>query len=152
MCKGAGNIPSFPVTWGSGVLERNIEQVSVTGRSGTVFKWRNPSGGTRACQWLGFQSNSFNGKTFLFQAWMKFVGGVPSPSSNFGLKVCGTFYNSAISQCDADEWCRVSERVHCNGGDGNHVILIFDTVATAGQVVKIYDVSMILSGRFPSTQ
>merc|ERR1719494_1500032 len=63
-------------------------------------------------------------------------------SEEFGLKVCGRFYNSFISKCAANKWCEISETVYCNGGDRNYIVLIFDTVSTKGQVVKMHSVTL----------
>ena len=130
-------------------LEEEVFTVTARNKSatsGTVITWRNLKGGTRACQWFGFQSDSYKGKFFKFKGWIKFVGSVPPQSSNFGLKVCGQFYNSFISKCAPDTWYHISELVHCKGGDGNHIILIFDSVSTKGQVVKLYDVTLMEIG------
>ena len=108
----------------------------------TVLTWTNVKGGNAPCQWFGFHSDSYEGKTFNFNGWIKFVGQIPPMSEEFGLKVCGRFYNSFISKCAANKWCEISETVYCNGGDRNYIVLIFDTVATKGQVVKMHSVTL----------
>ena len=120
------------------------EEITLQGRNETktVFTWTKLESGGRAWQWLGFKSNLFRNKDFEFTAWINFVGEKPPQSSNFGLKVCGRFYNQFLSTCVADEWCLINESVYCDGGDDNHIILIFDTVENIGQQVKMCDVNL----------
>ena len=137
--------PSWPAKYYDGQLSLNNEVLS--GKTKTVFAWSNPNGGARSCQWLGFRSDSYKGKHFKFEAWINFVGSVPPYSYNFGLKVCGRFYVSFISKAVANSWYRISESIHCNGGDKNHIILIFDGVVNKGQMIKMYDISLKESGK-----
>jgi len=127
---------AYPVFSGSGRVDLTQEVVPSTGNREFVLEWTNVNGGASSNQWLGFRSTSFTNQDFIFDAWVQFVGSVPPSSGNYGLKVCGTFYNNFIDRCKPDEWCQISEEVHCNGGDSNHIILIFDTVTTKGQKVK----------------
>ena len=137
---------AYPVFSGSGRVDLTQEVVPSTGNREFVLEWTNVNGGASSNQWLGFRSTSFTNQDFIFDAWVQFVGSVPPSSGNYGLKVCGTFYNNFIDRCKPDEWCQISEQVHCNGGDSNHIILIFDTVTTKGQRVKFSGV-FLTSGK-----
>ena len=108
-----------------------------------VIIWQNTEGKVGAGQWLGLRSTKNADKDHRVQAWIKFIKQVPSPSYNFGVKVCGRFYNDFLAYCVADKWCRISQMVHCKaGGDGNAIILIFDSIPHQ-QMVKIYDMKIL---------
>ena len=138
--------PSWPVKFYDGQLSIKDEVALVPGQKEKVLTWSDPNGGAKGCQWLGFRSDSYKGKNLKFEAWINFVGSVPPNSNNFGLKVCGKFYVSFISKAVANSWYRISEDIYCDGGDGNHIILIFDGVATKGAVIKMYDISLQETG------
>ena len=119
-------------------------QEMVPGKDDTdhVIVWENVDGGPAAWQWVGYKSDAFKNKRFHFSAWIKFVDSVPPETWNFGLKVCGTFYNTFLKTCTANKWCRISECVYCDGNDNNFIILIFDTVARKGQIVKMHKITL----------
>ena len=113
-----------------------------------VLTWKKLKSGERPRQWLGFRSSLFRHKGFEFSAWIKFVKEKPPTSDNFGLKVCGRFYNQFLSNCTAGEWCLLKEDVYCDGGDYNSIILIFDSVKEKGQQVKMRDVKLREIGKY----
>lgn len=45
------------------------------------------------------------------------------------MKIQGNVINGYFDQCTSDEWCDVTATANATGGDGNHIILIFDTMA-----------------------
>ena len=46
-----------------------------------------------------------------------------------GMKVYGKIHNKWVSKCRANKWCYVLVATRCaSSGDGNHVILIFDSI------------------------
>ena len=143
MCKKV-SLGSFPVYDRHG--EMTVGEEVVAGSKTTVVAWKNLKGQRGACQWIGFQSNDFNQKTLKFNAWINFVGALPTDSElrrgNFGLKVCGKFYNSFMTNAVADTWIHINEEVQCNGGDGRHIIMIFDNLQTQDQVIKMHSVSL----------
>ena len=133
----AGN-NGLPQHYGVGKIWMAQEYVHITGKLEYVLVWENVAGKTGPGQWFGMRSQSNANKDLLVRAWIRFVDKVPKPSSNFGLKVCGKFYNNFLSECKVDEWCRIYEIVHCtSGGDGNAIWIIFDTIAHH-QVVQVF--------------
>lgn len=55
---------------------------------------------------------------------------MPKPSPNFGFKIHGEIHNDWVKGCRPDEWCFVSAEGFAHpGGDGNHLLMIFDTVS-----------------------
>ena len=75
-----------------------------------------------------------------------FVGSVPEPSINLGFKMFGQNVNDWLSDCQPDEWCTVESMVQVTpGGDGDHCLLIFDSMDGPRQVyiknliAEIYD-------------
>ena len=88
-------------------------------------------------QWFGFRDRIFANKILKIEFWIKFVGSVPPKGGNFGMKVYGVLYDSWISTCSANLWCKVSMTVkNRNSGDGDHVILIFDSI-NRKQVIRV---------------
>ena len=130
-----------------GRLSFKEEVIPQSGQTKKVLTWRNIDGGAKDCQWFGLSSDSYAGKDFRFDAWINFIGSVPPQSTNFGLKVCGRFYSDWISKATADSWYHISEIIHCNGGDGNHILMLFDGVATNDQVIKMYDFTLREPGK-----
>ena len=76
------------------------------------------------------------------------MGRVPARSSNLGMKVYGQVYNDWVSKCKANEWCFVEMEKKCrSSGDGNHVILIFDTI-NHKQVVRVSKFRVEILGKY----
>ena len=134
--------PHFPLSINGGKLTLQSEYIAEKSTNESIFTWTKLVNGRKSRQWLGFQSSEFRNKDLQFNAWIKFVKAKPLESDQFGLKVCGTFYNNFLTQCNADEWCFVEEHVHCNGRDSNHIILIFNDVLKKGQHVKMFGVTL----------
>ena len=134
----------FPWRDNGGELSIMQEDIPMQGKNErkSVITWTKLETGERTRQWLGFRSSLFRNKDFVFTAWIKFVGEKPPLSRNFGLKVCGKFYNQFLSRCAADEWRFIREDIHCDGGDYNGILLIFDTVEKKGQQVKMSGVNL----------
>ena len=85
----------------------------------------------RACpwQWLGWQDRVFANQILHISFWIKFVKRIPVQSENFGMKVYGQVYNDWVRECKVNQWCFVEMEELCRGsGDGNHVIMIFDSI------------------------
>ena len=86
-------------------------------------------------QWCGWRKSTFPSQWWMrVSCWIKFIGAVPPPSDNFGLKLHGKVDNSWLSQCEPDTWTRISSMAPCSGGDGGHVLLIFDSIAQPQRV------------------
>lgn len=66
--------------------------------------------------------------------WIKFHHSVPPPSDNFGVKIHGDVDNSWVSSCKPHHWYWVSVVGKATGDDGNHVLVIFDTVSGPREV------------------
>ncbi len=84
--------------------------------------------GSGPWQWSGWQKHIPHHLWMRVSCWIKFVGMVPPPSGNFGLKLHGKLDNSFLKNCSPDTWEYVSSVGKATGGDGNHIILIFDSV------------------------
>lgn len=84
--------------------------------------------GSGPWQWSGWQKSIPRHLWIRLSCWIKFVGEVPAPSSNFGLKLHGRVDNSWVRNCRANTWEYISSVAQATGGDGNHIILIFDSI------------------------
>ena len=118
-------------------------------RSEDIITWSNTKGVVGPYQWFGWQDAMFSGKMLKYSFWIKFVNSVPAVSGNFGMKVYGMVHNDFLKGCSANEWCYVEKTVKCAAsGDGNHVILIFDSIARKQKVhISKFQVQ-ILGGNF----
>lgn len=80
-------------------------------------------------QWSGWRKFIQPNLWIKVSCWIKFVGKkVPAPSSNFGLKLHGRLDNSWVKKCRPNTWEHISSIAPATGGDGNHIILIFDSI------------------------
>jgi len=79
-------------------------------------------------QWSGWQKSIPRHLWIRLSCWIKFVGEVPTPSFNFGLKLHGRVDNSWVRSCRPNTWEHISSVAQATGGDGNHIILIFDSI------------------------
>lgn len=62
-------------------------------------------------------------------AWVKFLTPVPPASGNYGFKIQGAVNNGWVGDMVQNEWKWVSQVGPVQpGGDGNHLIYIFDSV------------------------
>ena len=116
-----------------------------------VGQWKRPAGekGQKNGQWTGWQTAIPAGKWVQMSAWIKFVATVPRAGGNFGFKIQGQLINDWVATCEADRWCLVSAVTKSNpGGDGNHNLLIFDTVP-GPQTVLVAGVTMRVYGSDP---
>ena len=131
---------TLPLTVNGGELSMTEEEITIHEKTEMrpVITWSKLEEGEKWGQWLGFRSDLFKNIGFEFNALIKFVGEKPPESHNFGLKVCGTFYNQLLTSCVADKWCVIKEYVHCDGG--YDILLVFNTVEKMGQQVKMSDV------------
>lgn len=99
-------------------------------KAGEYITYEKTRNGNAPFQWFGWQSRIFSEKYITFKFAINFEGSVPPKSNNLGFKVYGKVYDNWISTCQADQWCYVEETVKvAKSGDGDHVILIFDSVA-----------------------
>ena len=102
-----------------------------------VITWENSERKPGQFQWLGWQSATFDGEEVLVSFSIKFDGKVPTDTSEgFGVKFCGVMSsNEWVNRCEPNEWCDVVETGSCtSGGDGNHVIIIFDRIANKQRI------------------
>ena len=59
--------------------------------------------------------------------WVKYQETVPAAASNHGFKIQGTVFSDHIATMEPDTWKWVSQVGPVqSGGDGNHLIYIFD--------------------------
>lgn len=84
--------------------------------------------GSGPWQWSGWQKSIPRHLWIRVSCWIKFVGEVPAPSSNFGLKLHGRVDNSWVRNCRPNTWTYISSVAQATGGDGNHILLIFDSI------------------------
>jgi hypothetical protein len=120
-------------------------------RNATSYEFTKVSPQNQPWQWCGwrFSQSPSAGKWFRLSAWVKFVGKVPPRSPNFGFKIQGNTLNEWVSACKADEWTWVSQVGHViPGGDGNHVIYIFDSVK-GPQTVRLSQLELELFEQKP---
>lgn len=99
---------------------------------GYFGEWSRKSSGSSSLpwQWAGWQQTIPSGKFAKMCAWIQFVDSVPAPSYNFGFKMQGSLVNQWVSSAKADEWSYVHAIAPTHeGGDGDHFLLIFDSVA-----------------------
>ena len=103
------------------IMRKNL----VSPRSIEYIKTRSGGG---PWQWSGFQKHIPHNLWIKVSCWIKFVGQVPPPSGNFGLKLHGRVDNSFLKKCRPDTWEYISSVAKATGGDGNHILLIFDSI------------------------
>lgn len=84
--------------------------------------------GSGLWQWSGWQKPIPSHLWIRLSCWIKFVGEVPAPSSNFGLKLHGRLDNSWVKNCRPNTWKHITSVGPAMGGDGNHILLIFDSI------------------------
>ena len=131
-----GRWTGFPQTYGVGKMYAGSVRDNKF-KPEDIISWANYWDRSGPLQWLGWQSKIFSGEKLRISFWIKFVYRVPAPSGNFGIKVYGMVYNDFVKRCKANVWCYVEKTIQCkSSGDGNHVILIFDSIRHT-QVVRI---------------
>ena len=90
--------------------------------------WRLVTGTQRAYQWVGWRIPEFRRKKVKVSFDVKFRK--KPESGHYGMKFYGKLVNSWINTAPMNEWTSVEfEENLPNGGDGDHVILIFDRVS-----------------------
>ena len=115
-------------------------------KPGEIITYENTAGRSNAYQWIGWQDRMFANQNLRISFWIKFEGRVPARGSNFGMKVYGRVYNEWVSKCKPNKWCWVQmEKLCANSGDGDHVILIFDSISHR-QVVRISQLKVEIIG------
>ena len=68
-------------------------------------------------------------------AWVKFLTDVPAASGNYGFKIQGAVNNGWVGDMNKNEWKWISQVGPVQpGGDGNHLIYIFDSVGRYTEV------------------
>eukprot|EP00551_Chaetoceros_affinis_P006998 CAMPEP_0203684940 /NCGR_PEP_ID=MMETSP0090-20130426/48292_1 /ASSEMBLY_ACC=CAM_ASM_001088 /TAXON_ID=426623 /ORGANISM="Chaetoceros affinis, Strain CCMP159" /LENGTH=205 /DNA_ID=CAMNT_0050554123 /DNA_START=1947 /DNA_END=2567 /DNA_ORIENTATION=- len=117
------------------------------------MQYRKSGVGAQAWQWSGWRMAIPNHLWMKVSCWVKFVsvndadaGGddddddddddkqtqkqayIPPPSGNFGLKLHGRLDNSWVKDCRPNTWTHISSVARATGGDGNHILLIFDSI------------------------
>ena len=93
-----------------------------------ITEYRQARGGREPWQWCGWQQPVPEGLWLRMSVWIHFEGSVPGRSGNFGLKIHGDVRNSWLDDLRADTWRQVCEVAPSRpGGDGNHLLLIFDS-------------------------
>ena len=102
-----------------------------------VITFENKNNRGASNQWLGFSDRIFANEWLKIEFWIKFVDIIPPKSGNFGIKVYGILHNDWVDDCTVNDWCEVSLEIqNRNSGDGDHVLLIFDSV-TQKHTVRI---------------
>ena len=124
---GSGN--SFPKAYGVGKFYiGNVEDDKFTANE--IITYENIKGTTGGNQWFGWRNSLFSNKKLQITFWIKFVDSVPKQSGNFGIKVYGALFNDFVKRCQPNKWCFVEKTTVCRAsGDGNHVLLIFDSIS-----------------------
>jgi len=80
-------------------------------------------------QWCGWRRAFPKTEMLRVSFQVLFVGSVPPPSANLGVKLHGQLHNGWLADCRPDEWCDVSvEGPPQLDKDGNLILLIFDTM------------------------
>ena len=140
-----GKGSSFPQTNGVGKFYiGNVEDDKFTANE--IITYENTEGRSGGMQWFGWKNNLFSRQKLRITFWIKFVDSVPKQSGNFGIKVYGALFNDFVKQCQPNKWCFVEKTTVCRAsGDGNHVLLIFDSI-NHKQTVRISQVQIQILG------
>ena len=140
-----GKGSSFPQTSGVGKFYvGNVKDDKFTGNE--IITYENTEGKTGGNQWFGWRNGLFSRQKLRITFWIKFVDRVPKQSSNFGIKVYGALSNDFVKQCKPNKWCFVEKTTVCPAsGDGNHVLLIFDSI-NHKQTVRISQAQIQILG------
>jgi len=134
-----GKFADFPRNEGVGrMYVGDVEDVEEKFPAEEVITWENTYGCAGGNQWVGWEDVAFANQKLRVTCWVKFVEKVPEPSHNFGIKVYGVLYNNWLKECTPDTWHYVERTVKCRRsggdegggrhGDGNYVVLIFDSI------------------------
>ena len=113
---------------GSGVM-RYVKKCPPNASNPYSIEYSSKAKADEPWQWCGWRVHAPPSWWVRMSCWIKFIDKVPAPSYNFGLKLHGYVCNDWVSECKADQWHFVSATGRCTGGDGSHVILIFDSIA-----------------------
>jgi len=110
--------------------------------AGEYITYTKKTNGAKSFQWIGWSSRDFSNKKINYKFSIFFEGNVPPKSDNFGFKVYGKIHNDWVSTCTANDWCDVAGNANVSAnGDGNHVILIFDSI-TDQRKIHIHGLSV----------
>jgi len=88
-------------------------------------------------QWVGWRMQVPTGKIAKMACYIKFVGAIPDRTDNFGMKFQGQLHNEWVdkTRLRPDHWHHVTATSTTTlGGDGNHFLLIFDSVPGPAQI------------------
>ena len=84
--------------------------------------------------------------------WVKFIDNVPEASRYFGFNIQGNMNNDWIAGMVPNEWKWISQvGPVVPGGDGNHVIYIYDNM-TGPQQVEMSDMELELFTNQPEAR
>ena len=87
-------------------------------------------------QWCGWQMQLPPRTWMRVSCWLRFEQVPPKVQwGNFGLKLHGRTHTAFMDEVKAKEWCFVSAVGQATGGDGSHILLIFDSMHGPNQVL-----------------
>ena len=110
------------------------------------------SNGERPWQWCGWQMQLPPRTWMRVSCWLRFKQVPPKAQwGNFGLKLHGRKHTMFMEEVKAWEWCFVSAIDQASGGDGSHILLIFDSMHGPNQVL-IKDLTLELFDSNPQAQ
>jgi len=138
-CYGVGEGPAK--IGGSFVSDNNIDmnntlvvtpkrdiRIQLTRNSTDIDSWRLQTGAHNSFQWVGWKNRDFRNKQVKVSFDVKFA--TKPTEGNYGMKFYGTLVSDWVDTAPLGEWYRVElEQTLPRGGDGDHVILIFDGVS-----------------------
>jgi hypothetical protein len=110
------------------IKPRNDERILLTRESADSDIWRVTTKTHGGNQWMGWRDNDFGRKKVKVSFDINFAK--KPTGGNYGMKFFGTLINDWVDDAQVDEWHHVDlDYTLPNGGDGDHIILIFDGVS-----------------------
>ena len=89
------SLGGFPQTNSIGKMHIGTDE-HIEFKKDDIIIWENTAGKSGMYQWFGWQDKVFANQGLRISFWIKFVGQVPSPSWNFGVKIYGAVYNDWV--------------------------------------------------------
>ena len=110
------------------INERNDNRIQMTRNNTDTDTWRIQTRTKGGYQWVGWRDENLRNKLVKVSFDVKFA--TKPTTGHYGMKFMGKLVNDWVTEAPLGEWHRVEfEEVLPNGGDGDHIILIFDRVS-----------------------
>ena len=123
------------LTNGPGIMQRSLRNGPYQRDTWVTSYQRSPGSGQAGGQWSGWRMALPLGSWMRLSCWIAFSCDgrrKPARTGNFGLKLHGMVHNQWLDSIgdNSSEWHYISAVGQATGGDGNHILLIFDSMTS----------------------